>query len=248
MKEIEILSHIWLPKKASVIYVDLLKNWDASISEASKRTWIHRPIIYKMIPYLEELWLVSQRIIWKRKVFSAESPENLRNIFENTRNNFDWLVTRFNWIFDEKKIEKATLKTIEWENFSKNVFDDIGYTLWKDEMYYRYSSVTSLAGQEKYANYKKLRDKKNIQRMIITSDYLSKTKPYAHSHEVVHIPKNYDLFDDNVTKVIYKNKVSIIDHSNKVSFIIEDAKLAGFEKKIFKLLFRSLKRDWNYSQ
>jgi len=243
MKEIEILSHIGLPKRASTIYIALLNNWDASISQISKITGIHRPVIYKITPYLEELWLVSQRIIWKRKVFSAESPENLRNIFENTKNDFNWLIERFNSTFEEKKTEKASLKTIEGENFSKNVFDDIGHTLGKNEMYYRYSSVTSLDGQEKYTNYKKLRDKKNIQRMIITSDYLAKTKPKSHSHEVVYIPKNYDLFDDNITKLIYKNKVWIIDHNNKVSFIIEDKKLADFEKKVFKLLFRSLRKS-----
>jgi hypothetical protein len=50
-----------------------------------------------------------------------------------------------------------------------------------------------------------------------------------------------DLFDDNISKVIYSNKVWLIDYENKISYIIENKKLANFEKKLFKLLFKYIK-------
>lgn len=56
------------------------------------------------------------------------------------------------------------------------------------------------------------------------------------------IPMNYDLFDDNIGKIIYGNKVAIIDYSTSMSFIIENKKFAEFEKKIFKLLFSYLRK------
>lgn len=60
---------------------------------------------------------------------------------------------------------------------------------------------------------------------------------------MIAIPKNYDLFEDNVTKLIYSNKVAIIDHNTHTSFIVENQKFANFEKKIFKLLFKYLKNS-----
>jgi hypothetical protein len=59
----------------------------------------------------------------------------------------------------------------------------------------------------------------------------------------VSIPKLYDLFEDNISKIIYANKVAIIDYDTETSFIIENKKLADFEKKIFKLLFKYLRNN-----
>ncbi len=241
MKELEILNHIWLPHDASKIYLSLLRYGDANISKISRISKVHRPTIYKFIPYLQELWLVSEAISWKRKLYSAEHPRNLNNLFEYTKQNFEATVDTFEQLFEQKTQSKPQLKTIQWDNFAKVIFDDIGNTLWKDETYFRYSSVTSLEWQEKYTHYKSLRDKKNIQRMIITSDFLSKNKPKRLDHDVAVIPKNYDMFDDNISKVIYDDKVWIIDYNNQVSFILQDKKLATFEKKIFKLFFKFLR-------
>jgi len=80
--------------------------------------------------------------------------------------------------------------------------------------------------------------------MIITSDELKKMKEESEKklgREIVAIPKNYDLFDDNIGKIIYANKVAILDYNTNTSFIIENKKFADFEKKIFKLLFRYLR-------
>jgi len=59
---------------------------------------------------------------------------------------------------------------------------------------------------------------------------------------VVIIPPDYDLFEDNVTKIIYANKVAIIDYHTFESFVIESEAFAGFEKKLFALLFRFLRK------
>lgn len=110
------------------------------------------------------------------------------------------------------------------------------------ETYMRYSSRTTDQGVEKYAYYRKIRDKKEIQRLIITSEENASKKPKRLNHEVLTIPKDFDLFDDNISKIIYKNKVAIIDYNTMTSFVVEDAKFARFEAKLFRLLFRYLKK------
>jgi len=128
----------------------------------------------------------------------------------------------------------------------KHIFYDVVQTLNSWETYYRYSSRKhdNLKGFL-WENYKKLRDKKEIQRLVITSDELKNLKEEWRKkldREIRAIPKYYDLFDDNISKIIYANKVAIIDFNTDTSFIIENKKFADFEKKIFKLLFNISKR------
>jgi hypothetical protein len=59
---------------------------------------------------------------------------------------------------------------------------------------------------------------------------------------MVVIPKNFDLFEDNVSKIIYKNKVAIVDYNSLSGFIIENRLFAKFEEKLFKLLFKLMKK------
>ncbi len=80
--------------------------------------------------------------------------------------------------------------------------------------------------------------------MVITSDELLRRKDIKKklNREMVAIPKKYDLFEDNVTKVIYGNKVAILDYNSDTSFVIENQKFADFERKIFKLLYKYLRK------
>ena len=81
-----------------------------------------------------------------------------------------------------------------------------------------------------------------LERMVITIDYLNNLKEQKLDKEVVIVPKNFDIFEDNITKIIYANKVAIIDYNSEESFIIESYIFANFEKKLFKLLFNFLKK------
>jgi hypothetical protein len=89
--------------------------------------------------------------------------------------------------------------------------------------------------------YKKIREEKKLERMVITNNYLNDLKKEDIKKEVVVIPKEFDLFEDNITKIIYANKVAIIDYNSQENFIIESQIFANFERKIFKLLFKFLR-------
>lgn len=242
MDDIQILMHIWLSKEEALIYSFLIKKWYQSITDISREVWLYRHTIYKIIPNLIDYWLVSQMIKWKRKLFLAESPDNLNNLYERNSFKFKTLLNRFQDIYKSKDESPTSVKVIEWENFSKFVFEDIWNTLEKKGEYYRYSSKKKFDKKDNIPIYKILRDKKEIQRYIITSENLNQDKPKRLDHEVAIIPEKFDLFTDNISKVIYKNKVGIIDYNNEISFIFENQKLADFEKKLFKLLFKYLKK------
>ncbi|MDD2566278.1 MAG: helix-turn-helix domain-containing protein [Candidatus Gracilibacteria bacterium] len=239
MKYTNILSKIGLSELESKVYLDLLENGVSSIIDISSRTKFHRPIIYKLIPVLKESGLISEVLKGKRKVFKAESPEHLKNLFDNLSKNFNYMIPELQDIY-EATDSRPSIKILEGKKGIKDVFEDILITLKKGETYYRYSSRTNFEGFLP-SNYKEIRDKKQIQRLIITSENKSKTKTSSLDREVVYIPKSFDLFEDNIAKMIYANKIAIIDYNTMTSFIIENKLLAKFEEKVFKILFKFLR-------
>ena len=141
---------------------------------------------------------------------------------------------------------KPIFKHLSWKSWIRNIFLDIWNSLNKWDVFYRYSSRNNVnktsIDKKEYDKYKKLKKKKKLERMVITNDYLNNLKENKLDKEVVIVPKNFDIFEDNITKIIYANKVAIIDYNSEESFIIESYIFANFEKKLFKLLFNFLKK------
>lgn len=244
MIDISILQNIGLTEVEAKIYVCLLENWGLNISEISKISTCNRVQIYEALPRLKQMQLVSESFRGKRKIFFAENPENLENIFYEQKLSFQNTVSLLKEKY-EKKLSIPELKVFYTQESIKHIFDDIIETLDHGDTYYRYSSRKQdhLRGFL-WESYKKKRDKKEIQRMVITSSELLKLKDAKKklNREMTAIPKKYDLFEDNVTKVIYGNKVAILDYNSNTSFVIENEKFARFEEKIFKLLFKYLRK------
>jgi len=240
MKYSNILAKIWLSDTESKIYVDLLENWASNIVEISNRTWIHRPIIYRIIPLLKENSLIWEIIKWKRKYFKAESPEYLIKLFNNLSNSFNYMMPELQELYDSKW-SKPNIKLLKWKKWIKEIFADIVFSLKTEETFYRYSSRSNFWWFLP-SDYKEIRDKKNIQRLVITSELKAKEKWNKINRDIVHIPRSFDLFEDNIAKLIYADKVAIIDYNTLDSVIIENKLLAKFEEKVFKILFKLLRK------
>lgn len=241
MKYTQILSKIWLSEIESKIYLDLLENNSSNIIEISNRTKLHRPLIYKTIPYLIESGLISKILKWKRNYYKAESPEHLKNLFDNLSNKFSNILPELDEIYKTWD-SKPNIKILQWKKWIKEVFEDVVINLKKWDTYYRYSSRSNFWENFLPPNYRELRDKKQIQRMVITSENLEKQKTKRVEREIVSIPKGFDLFDDNIVKIIYADKIAIIDYNTLISFIIQNKILAKFEEKLFKFMYKFLKQ------
>lgn len=61
-KFITLFQRLGIPEKTAKIYLDLLTYGSSSISEMSQRTTLHRPEIYRALPYLQEEHLVEEII------------------------------------------------------------------------------------------------------------------------------------------------------------------------------------------
>lgn len=239
----KILQNLWLNKNEIYIYLFLLNNWNTNISDISKNTAINRPAIYSTIPNMIESGLIIEVMQWRRKHYSAQNPKILKTYLNKIEKDFDYIYEELDESYKKRK-KRPILQSLDWKKWIKYIFADIVKTLKKWDTYYRYSSRKSIDKRWYLPkDYKKIRDEKKLERFVITNDFLDKNKQTQRIRkESVIIPKKYDLFEDDILKIIYKNKVAIIDYNSDQWFIIENPLFANFERKLFKLLFNFLKK------
>ncbi len=236
---------MWLSKEQSDIYLLLLDSAKKNISQISASTWINRPKLYKILPYMQEMWLISTILVWERTFYIAENPKILSNYFENIKEDFEIFLPKIENIYSNN-FKKPIFKNSRWKKAIRNIFLDIWNSLNSGDVFYRYSArnntrVSSIPSAE-YKKYTKIRNQKKLERMVITNEYLNNLKEKNIHKDVVVIPHNFDIFEDNITKIIYANKVAIIDYNTDECFVIESAIFAVFERKLFKLLFKLMQK------
>lgn len=244
MNYIPFLRRIWLSEIESKIYINLLENWSSSIAEIAKHTGYHRQMIYRVLPVLTESKLISTCIVGKRREYTAESPKHLKAMVDKLSSDFESILPSMEELYTPSS-DHPVVKFFSWAKGISFVFDDVIRTLKKGDIYYRYSSRK--ASEEAPKSYfskssKELRKNKQFERIVITSEKLAKFKKSSLDREVITIPKEFDLFEDNISKVIYGSKVWIVDYNSENAFIIESAKYANFERKVFELLVKYLNK------
>lgn len=242
-KFIPFLESIWLSKNSAKIYLTLLEYWKMSITELANKSLLHRVQIYRIMPELEELWLVLVSQKWKKKHFLPASPSKINDIYNEIQERNKWNI----WFLLEKYSaldKKPNVVYMQWKKWITNIFNDIVNTSKKWDVFYRITSEidTEKINQEYLPkNYRENRDKKELERYVIMSNKSAKIKKPKLEREIKIIPENIDDFDDNILMTIYANKVWFIDFNTETSILIESKEITEFQKKIFKLLYKSLK-------
>jgi predicted transcriptional regulator len=78
-----------LTEKEVATYVILLQNGSMSAQDISRETGVNRVSIYSAIDELKSKGLLSESRKGKKKLFVAESPENLKTFLEGKKENLD---------------------------------------------------------------------------------------------------------------------------------------------------------------
>ncbi len=242
MNNIDILVKLGLNRNEVGIYLSLLEMGMGSVSDIAKATGISRPVIYKFIPSLKEVGLISISLKGKRILYVAESPDKLKNLLHRIGQDIDDLLPDLETTFKSRSI-KPVVKYLEGKSGLQFAFEDLVTSLKKGDVYFRYSSGKDVAIIEKYhpKDYVKLQEEKQLQRLIISTESVKKSaKTDSLNREVKIVPKEYELFEYTINKVIYGDKVAFIDFNKETVFVIENHAIAEFEKRAFKLLYSKL--------
>lgn len=240
MDTFEVFVHAGLDRKAAAILATLVEKGPLSLSDLNRETHINRPALYALIPRLVDGGLVSLEKRNKRTLYRAESPVRLLERYRQERVDVEEKLNAIAVEYARGSHEKPVIQYFEGKRGVTFVFDDIARTLPKNGIFFRYSSRT---GDEKEFHdtfYSQTRDVKRLERMVITSEAKAKNKSKKLDRSVKAVPKDFDLFADNVSLVIYGDKTAYVDYDSKTSFIVESAKIARFQEKLFRLLYKKL--------
>ena len=89
-------------------------------------------------------------------------------------------------------------------------------------------------------NYRIAREKKKLERLVISNPISGKQKRPRLERFIKYIPSEANLFDQNIIHLIYRDRFSFINLNTEKAFIIEDKALADFQKVIFNQLYKKL--------
>jgi len=241
MQKQDILGHLGLTTQEAAIYLSLLQSGPALVSSIARSTGLHRPTVYQVLPRLIERELVTVFPRKKQKMYVAEAPEKLEHLFERFSEEFHDVLPELTRLHATGST-RPVIKFLEGKKGIMFVFTDIVRTLKRGETFYRYSSRKATTRGDAYLPpiYRELRDTKQLQRWVITNEPVSKEKRPRLERAVKLIPREFDLFEYDVTQLIYGHKVAFVDYNTQTALVIENPLVARFQKKIFELLFRML--------
>ncbi len=236
----ELLTTIGLSENEAAIYLELLQNGPARISKLSRKTGLHRPGLYKELPEMVNRGLLGEIREGKSVLYEAVSPTHLERHYLKKQGLIQKGLSELEEEYNHNH-EKPEIKFLEGRAGVNHVFKDVVATVPYKGTYFRYTSKTDASVRpEEYAAYAEIRDKKRLEQKIITSASKKLRKKDTLEKFYKAVPPAFDLFEDNLMFLIYGPKIAMVDYDSKAAFIIESEKIARFQEKIFKLLWKKL--------
>ncbi len=235
------LEGIGLTENEGKIYVSLVERGASTVSDIAKSASIHRPTIYKTLPRMEELGLVSTSKVGERTLYVAESPERLSGYYKSNWERLQEALKGLQETYDAHG-SRPILKYYEGKSSITRVLADVIESLKRGDVFYRYSSVEDVKLVDEYRpkDYRKIRDAKGLERFVIATEEYAKQKKKRMERQIRTLPKSSHLFDHNVSMLIYGKKIAYIDYNTESAFILENEHVAAFQKDLFKILYAKL--------
>jgi len=241
MSYISVLERLGLTPHEIAVYLALLERGQMNVAQIARAGSLYRHQTYRALASLESQGLVAHSIKGSRKLYIAESPEHLSEIATDVTQD---LARTMPVLLARYKVQgvKSVVKFYEGKSGIAHVFNDLVTTLRPDDVYYRFTSNKDLTHLESYLpkNYRSIRDKKRLSRYIINTEVSALQRGEKLNRQVKIIPKEFDVFAYEISQIIYGNKVAFIDFNTETAFVIENDKIAEFQRKIFQLLYKKL--------
>lgn len=244
MENLTFLMKLGLSEREGIVYLALLSSPAMGVSEIARSTKLQRTQVYDALGGLTEQGLIVTSPKGKYMQYSAESPKKLEKNFLTLSNTFDEKIESLTSLQAESRTARPVVKYFEGVSAISSIHDDIVMSLKKGDTYRRYSSSKAIVNGKgsPYLSkkYRLVRDAKELERKVITNVPNKIRKKERLERTIKTVPTDFDLFEYNVSQVIYGDKIAVIDYNTDTAVVIENAVIAKFQEKIFELLFRKL--------
>jgi len=243
MKLVDIFKRLGYPKHSDVVY-DVLSKSEVplSVSDVAKQARVSRVVVYRCIEKMEADELITPVSVGKRTYYQANSAYKLTEAIRTMEEQTEDVVEKYMTL--RQKEAPQNIRFLYGASGIRAAFDDVIEHSKKGETFFRYTSEQDLAKVNSYLarDYRIRRDKKKLERMVISNTVSGSQKKSRLERFIRYIPAAVDQFEQNIIQLVYGTRVAIIDLTKEEVTIIENQQLADFQKTIFKVLYKQLPR------
>lgn len=242
--DISLLSRLGIHSQGIDVYADLLDHGASFVTEISRRTGLERVIIYRRLPELLEKGLLEREVVGKRFRYAAAHPSAFQGILQEMGEGLLATISALELSYRKKSGSAVPkVRVLSGPGSSTKLYTEVARVLPERGTYYRYSSRSMQRDKlSDLASYHRLRDEKRLSRMVITNEDLERVAAKKPDRELVSLPSIFP-FKQNFQKIIYADRVAILDIETETICIIESKLLASFEEAIFRCLFNYLRAE-----
>jgi sugar-specific transcriptional regulator TrmB len=223
------------------VYRTLVTRGPLIMGDIIDESGLHRPDAYKTVESLINKKAVHKVIVKGKKLYTAESPNTLKKVFEEVGEKVISKLGELEEMYTLPHLE-TRMSHYQGKKGITAMFSDLIDSQKKGDIFYRYTSEKDTEETNKLLpkDYRAIRDKKGLERFVITHGDVAKGKQNRLERATKVIPKGEVTFKHDCIQLIYANKVSFINLSKLQGVIIEDENLASFQREIFKMLYKRL--------
>lgn len=244
MKLVDIFKRLGYPKHSDTVYDVLSKSKEAlSVTQLATQSKVSRVVVYRCIEKMETDELIAPVSIGKRIYYQANSAYKLTEAIRTMEEQAEDMVEKYMQI--RQKDAPQNIRFLYGPSGIRTAFDDVIEHVEKGETFFRYTSEKDLAKVNSYLarDYRIRRDKKKLERMVISNTVSGSQKKSRLERFIRYIPPEADQFEQNIIQLVYGKRVALIDLTKEEVVVIENQQLADFQKTIFKLLYARLERS-----
>lgn len=233
----DMFKRLGLPKHSDAIYLSLEKTGPSNVSAIARTVEVHRPAMYRALAALSKKALVEKKQFGKRTFFSAAPRHRLATLLAIDTKQSDAVLSE-----RPAKDSMDAIRYFEGDRGITAVFTDVVEHCKRGDTFYRYTSEKDLDGVNKLlpADYRKRRDAKHLERQVISNPESGKRKRSRLERFIKFLGSDADAFHHNAIQLVYGSRIAFIDLNANKSFIIDNPTLAGFQKTIFRALYKRL--------
>ena len=233
MRTETVLEHLGFPKHSGTIYESITKH-PLSVSEIARKTKTYRPAVYRALDAMIATGLVIRVGTEARPLYKAGDRRRIWKLFTTEARELSRI---------DNPTEHAAVQFFSGKTGITRLFDDVVAHTKRGDTFYRYTSERDLTTVNKYLSkgYRKHRDTKRLERLVISNRESGDQKRPRLERFIKYLGSDTDPFDQDAIQLIYGNRVAFIDIANEQGIVIENERLASFQKQIFRALYRTLR-------
>lgn len=240
------LKSLGLSKQEASVYLAAFKLGGATASAIAKESGMQRTAIYPILKTLAEKGLVNIYFKKSRKIFHAQKPSRIAEIFSRKLEYFNKLIPTIESL-DKKQAQIFGLRFIESKDELENFYEEI-LEEYKNKEYYIIGNASAWEGidPEFFIKFRKRRGVNGIRTKLLLSFDSQKINPTEKEllREYKYLSEKY-LFKSTID--IYKDKILIVSPKlSSLAVVIAIPAMVDIFKSMFEIIWDStLPNDQN---